>query len=402
MRLCVKSVLSLLILGNSLLAQTTSPAKPPQSANPSSSEKLLPDMKISMDKVRVLLDKAKEESTRGNEQEENKYLAELNTMARQAYDLQDITTCETIFRQILNIKDNFSDALLGLADLYRRTNPIWAVEYYSRYLKDNPSDSGAYYGRGSCYLARDAYSLAIQDLQNLIRLEPNHVPGLTNLALAYRGLAREKANNPDVFKQAVDYMRQAVQAAESGQDPESRKIIPDLKYRLGVLCFEYGQILQKAQPSESNFEDAIKSLNDAMNSAKDMADADPENVEAINQVLSCFDTLTEVYSALAKANPKDPFPFVRLAALTRQKIEIQNRSALVLMVGYYKKAVDVDPSAADIWGTLAQTYAQLRNFKGALNAVNKAVTLVPGNQEYKKMRDQFIAATQPATRPKAK
>jgi tetratricopeptide (TPR) repeat protein len=406
MQFFLKSILTLILFlaGFSVcFAQAVKSVQAPPARQPAPVGKALSDTKINMGKVKILLDKAKDEILKGNEQEANKYLAELSDMARQAWDVQDITTSETIFRQILNTNDHYSDALLGLAELYRRTNPIWAVDYYTRYLKENPSDPAAYYGRGSCYLARNAFSLAIQDLQYLVdRLEPNHVPGLTNLALAYRGQAADKSSDPDLFKKAVEYMRRAVLAGGTLQDPEGKKMLPELKYRLGRLSFEYGQLLQKAQPGENNFDDAIRTLNDALGTARDQAYSDPENNEALNQVLSCIDALTEVYTAVAQINPKDPGPYLKLANLASQRVEIQNRGSLVLMSEYYKKALDADPSVVETWVLQANIYKQLHDFKGAMNALNKAIALAPANLEFKKMRDQLVASTQPATQPKTK
>ena len=214
--------------------------------------------------------------------------------------MEDITTAEAIFRQVLILKPDNAEALFGIAELYRRTNPIMAVEYYTRYIQNHPSDPAAYYGRGSCYLAREAYSLAIQDLETLInRLEPNNIGGLTNLALAYRGRAIEKNYDPDLFKKAVDTMTTAVTTAEASNKPEAKKLLPELKYRLGRLIFENQQIIARAQTGKANFSDAINYLKQSIQESFDASSHDLNNNQAVSQMILGYDALSEIFQPRA-------------------------------------------------------------------------------------------------------
>jgi len=363
-----------------------------QSTQPASQPAVTADNKINMNRVKILLDKAREEILRGNDADAGKYLSELSEIARQAWNFQDVTTCETVFRQILTVKADYPDALLGLAELYRRTNPVWATEFYSKYLQMNPSDVAAYYGRGSCYLTREAYTLAIQDLKYLVdQLSPTHVGGLTNLALAYRGRAIERNRDPELFNQAVEYMKRAVQSAEMMKnDPETLQTIPELRYRLGRLIFEYDQILAAAQ-REVDYKDAISSLMLAIQSAYQAVAHNPENIDLLNQIIYSFDALSEVYSAQIQLNPKDPLPYMQLAKVIQKKMEVQNRQSLVLMSNFYRKAVEADPKSAEGWLALAVTYDQLGMKKTAIEAVEKAISLDPDNANLKKIRDSIQA-----------
>ncbi len=356
--------------------------------------------KADMSKVKILLNKAKEAILQGDDNSANQSLSEVVAIARQAWDLGDITTSEAIFRQVLILKPDNADALFGIAELYRRTNPVMAVEYYSRYILNHPGDPAAYYGRGSCYLAREAYSLAIQDLETLInRLEPNNVGGLTNLALAYRGRAIEKNYDPDLFKKAVDTMQDAVTTAESSDSVEIKKLIPELKYRLGRLIFEYQQIIAKAQAGKANFTEAIQYLEESIQESKKEAKENLNYSKAIDQIILDYDALSEIYQAQIQFKPNDPTPYMQLAKIVNLRSDVLTRQARIIALAYIKKALEIEPSAANNWKALADLYIQLDNVKEAIKALDKAISLEPANTDFQTARKKLIASTQPTTKP---
>jgi tetratricopeptide (TPR) repeat protein len=354
-----------------------------------------------MSQVKALLDKAREALIRGDEKAAGLSLSEVVAIARQAWDMGDITTSEAIFRQVLILKPDNAEALFGLAELYRRTNPIMAVEYYTRYILNHPGDPAAYYGRGSCYLAREAYSLAIQDLETLInRLEPNNVGGLTNLALAYRGRAIEQNYDPDLFKKAVDTMQLAVTAAQASDKEEIKKLLPELKYRLGRLIFEYQQIIAKAQSGKADFSEAIQSLEESIQESQTSSLHNLDDAQAINQMVLSYDALSEIYQAQSQLDPNNSTPYMELAAIAVQRTAALARQSQIAALGYVKKALEVDPAVAKNWATLADLYAQLGNVDEAINAIDKAIKLEPDNAALKAARKKWIASTQPTTQPK--
>jgi tetratricopeptide (TPR) repeat protein len=351
---------------------------------------------ISRDKVRILLDKAREEGMKGNDDEQKKYLGQLSEIARQAWELQDAETCGAIFKQILSVKVDFLDALLGLAELYRRTNPIMAVDYYTKYMALNPNDPSAYYGRGSCYLSRNMYTLAIQDLKNLVvRLEPNHVGGLANLALAIRGQAAVKANDPELFREALEYMVRAVQAAAESKDPDIRRMIPELKYRLSQMSFDYNRILVQAKSAQASYDETISRAKDAIQTAVEISNANPEDRQAMNQILLALDILGEVYGAQIQENPKNPAPYLEMAKLINQKLMVQERDSQLLILSYIRKAVEADPKVPQNWFLLFQGYAQLGMSKQALSAIEKALALDPMNKQYRNVQAELMKRMRP-------
>ncbi len=362
------------------------------------------DDSINKDEVKRLLDKAQQAILRGDDIGADKYLSQVVDIAYKAWDLGDATTSESIFRQVLKLKSDYPKALFGLAELYRRMNPSWAIEYYTRYMRVNPGDPAAYFGRGTCYLMQQAYSLAIQDLKYLVdRLEPNHIQGLTNLALALRGKAIEQNYDHDLFKQAVEYMGRAVDAAlqMSGQSKDIKALLPALFYRYGRLQFEYQQILAKANPEQADFSGAIQSLEKSIRYAKALFSEDKSKADAVNQIILSLDALTEVYNAITDINPKDSQAYIELLKLTSRKAYALGLQMKLLGLQYLKKGIEANAQDAQLWFLLSQQYVRLDMIKQAIDAINKALEISPNEVVFKKYKASLIASTQPTSKPAA-
>ncbi len=360
---------------------------------------------INQNEVKKLLDEAQQAILRGDDIGADKYLGQAVDIAYKAWDLGDATTSETIFRQILKLKSDYPKALFGLAELYRRLNPSWAIEYYTRYIRVNPGDPAAYFGRGTCYLMQQAYSLAVQDLKYLVdRLEPNHIQGLTNLALALRGRAVEQNYDPDLFKQAIEYMRRAVESAaqQADKSEEVRKLMPVLLYRYGRLQFEYQQILAKANPNDADFSDAIKSLEQSISYSKQVFEGNKTNGEAVNQIILSLDALTEVYNAITDINPKDSQAYIELLRLTARKAYALGLQMKLLGLEYLKKGIDANKEDPQLRFLLSQQYFKLGMPKKAIEAIDEALKISPNEIVFKKYKAFLVASTQPAKNNKNK
>ncbi len=363
-----------------------------------------PKPSIDQTRVKQLLDKAQQAILRGDDLGADKYLGQAVDIAYKAWDLGDATTSESIFRQILKLKSDYPKALFGLAELYRRINPSWAIEYYTRYLRVNPGDPAAYFGRGTCYLMRNAYSLAVQDLKYLVdRLQPNHIQGLTNLALALRGQAVEQNYDPDSFKQAVDYMRRAVESAKQQTDkPEIKELISSLLYRFGRMQFEYQQILAKANPEQANFNDAINSLEQSIAQAKKILKEKPDDAQIVNQIILSLDALTEVYNEMIRINPKDTQAYDKLVKLTVRKSYALAMQLKLTGLGYLRKGVQANDKDPELRFMLSRQYAQMGMIKDAIQQIEQAIKLAPNTEKYKQFKRMLIASTQPSTKPAKK
>ncbi len=354
--------------------------------------------------VKEKIDKARREILLGNELKANKILDQVVDLAYQAWKLKDVTASEAIFRQVLALKSDQIKALFGLAELYRRTNPLWAVDYYSRYLRVNPGDPAAYFGRGSCYLDRGAYSLAIQDLKYLVdRLEPDHVMGLTNLALALRGRAIEQNYDVDLFKEAVGYMERAVKVVRNSSNKKSPSELPELEFRLGRLTFEYDQVVAKSNPKSADYSKAIAAFQRSITYS--LAILKTESLDskdtAINQIKLSLSALSDVYKAETDIDPKNPKPYLSLARISKEQIRFESMLLTVSAIKYLQKAVEVDPSLDNAWFGLAIHYGDLGMFQKAYESVNKALKLAPDNKNYMQYRANIVRAIRAAKQKKA-
>lgn len=368
--------------------------------------------KIDQQQIRVLLDKAREATLLGKTAEAQKSLDELVEIARQGFSIKDSEVSTSILRSILDLDPRHMGALFNLAEIYRHTSPLRAVNYYNLYLEANPNSQAALFGRGSCYLGREAYSLAIADLKRLVQeLNPNHIPGLTNLGLATAGRAAEKNYDPEMMKEAVGHIQRAVELAEaSPEDPTAQAMLPDLRIRLARLNFNYQKILEQGSGG-ANFGEAVKLFGDAMKLVRQHVQSDPANPETINLLSQCYDGISGVYDAETQRNPQDPRPYLALAdlVLIRTK-EVDMLYAHVRSIIYLSRAIQKNPEMANLHVATARAYENLARFMAvelrmnpqaavqkAIEAVSEAKRLDPQRaDQYDQMVEKLVAATQPA------
>ncbi len=350
--------------------------------------------KVTMGEVKKLLDQAQEAILAGNEAKGDQILNEVVDLGYKAWNLKETTMAETIFRQILKLKPDHLKALFGLAELYRMTNPLWAIDYYTKYLQSNPGDAAGYFGRGTCYLQIGSYTLAIQDLKYLVtRLAPDHIEGLTNLALALRGKATEENYDPELYEQAIEYMKRAVDSAVQRVDEDKTLVnmIPELKYRLGRLMFEYQQVLARAKPEDVDYDQPVGILWEAVKDAENLLRENPRDEEMVNKILLCYDALTEVYSAKSKAKENDVDSYLQLAKLTEEKAHMLAYKQHIYGLFYLEEAVKNSDKTPEIWYELAKRYVFFGMGKEAIEAISKARTLAPQNAKYKRWESIILS-----------
>jgi len=374
-----------------LLTASSVPAEPNQDSPPPVGPAVIKDL---MDKARKALDA-------GNEAQAQGFLKQLVNLGAAAWEAEDAATAESIFQQILRLDPSQPDALLAMAGLLRQTDrPGWAIEYYTRFLRVNPADPAGYFGRGTAYLSMETFSLAIQDLKHLIEdLDPGHIDGLTNLALALRGKASDAGGDVEQFAEAVQYMRRAVQLAQNNPSEENRRKLPDLRYRLGALILQHQQALAKAQPDQADFSEAIRQTETAIAEARELMQAQPMEMAYIQLILQCFDVLSRIQQSAAELHSDDPKPYLALSELATRRTTYQTRRALIMSANYLKRALQIDAANAEAHERLARVYADLGAFEQAIEQINEAVRIAPTKVAYKDLKERLIAATQPATQP---
>lgn len=330
----------------------------------------------------------------GDDAKADEAFRELVEWARQAFEVHDVETAKAILRQIVNLSD-YPEAHFTLAEIYRQTGwPMWALRHYEEYLKQNPADPAAHFGKGVCHLAKDQFALAVHHLKNLIELDPNHVLGLSNLALAVRGRSMTKNRDLDLYTEALDYMRQAVTAA--ADDEKEREQLGDHRLRLATFTFEYQTFLLAAnRPDEVDFDESLDLFGQAAVDVDKELRKDPVSLALLNLLGQCYDGITSVYRVKAEREPNDPEPYLRLAALADRRKLLDARKWDVLALEYLQKARDASPQDAYIHALYAQGCTRLGLSSHALEAIEQAIKLDPDNKDYQEFKVRLALATQP-------
>lgn len=96
-----------------------------------------------------------------------------------------------------------ADAMLRCANALQDARMYGeAIDYYRRYLERNPSNVNARVDLGVCYFDLDDFTPAIKEMEEAVRLQPNHQLGTFNL-----GIVNLKAGNQ---AKAMEWFRKAV------------------------------------------------------------------------------------------------------------------------------------------------------------------------------------------------
>jgi tetratricopeptide (TPR) repeat protein len=351
--------------------------------------------------VRSLIDQARQARLRGDIDEQNRIFDQLVEASRTGFLSQNVELSVSILRQILDLDPRYPRALFTLAEIYRQVNPVWATEYYNRYLRENPNDPAALFGRGTSYLARNAFSLAIRDLKRLIdELDPDNVPAMANLAMALAQKSAEQGNNDEMYRQALEYMSRAVETARRDDNPQSLTMLPDLLYRLAKMNFGYQQaVMQRA--GQPDWTAVIGQYDAAIRVSSQMSASAPVNRQFVDQLRACYDGLVEVYHVISERSPNDPQPYIAMAQLSEARMEVEQRRSQILATEYLKRATEVAPNDGALRMILAERgYMKLGMVSEAIVEVDAAIQMDPANAaKYQAVRAKFVATTQPTSSP---
>ncbi len=363
-----------------------------------------PSIRVDPQQIRMLMDKARDATLKGNKTQADGYLEQLVEVARQGFITDDLDLASITLRKVLDLDPSFSSALFTLAELYRMTNPVLAVEYYNKYLRANPNDTNALLGRGMCYLGREKYALAVRDLQRLVdELDPTNVDGLAHLGLALAGRAGQRGPDPEMFKEAIQYFGRAVKLAEDRTDAESRAMLGKLKQRYAGLHFSY-QMIMSLGSGGANYDEVIKYFADAITTLDKQVGNNPRDIQVLNTLQECYNKLMEVYLAQAEDDLKNPTPYLRLADVVQRATRITIRRSALMSLNYVEQAVEIAPENSVLQHKLMQALARIGMYEEAIKAVDKAAELDPRNKDQfdklrKGLQEQLDKRKQTGGRP---
>lgn len=350
--------------------------------------------------MRVLIEKARAASIRGDSAEAERHLSSLVDLAYTLYDMENYELAESVLNQVLMLRSDYGKALFALAELYRETHrPQWAVARYTAYLKGNPADPKAWFGRGTCYYTRGVFDLAIHDLAYLVeKLQPKHVLGLANLAFSYRAKSAKENNDLELFEKGVGCVNRAVEAAQDSTDEEIQGMLPELRYYRAQFLAEREGIISKSRPKDVNFTDAKAAYEDAMRTANLALREDPRDLNAISILDLCYSGLGRIYAIEAQLDPKDPEPHMKLAQLTQMRSRLKVHRDRVIELQYIEQAVAIVPTNARYHALRAQALMGIGSVDAALQAIGQARKLDPSNEDYRTFETRLRQSTQPVRR----
>jgi len=407
----IRYVLAVLVVfavnGSDLSAQTEPPIPDNLPAVMPPSEQAIPQ-KPEPRRIRALMDNARQAILRGDDRQANSIFDQLTEIAREGFAVNDVATSVSVLRRVLDLNPRHPAALFNLAEIYRQTDqPIWAVDYYNQYLQEVPNDPAALFGRGSCYLLRGHYSLAIADLHRLVEeLDPKNVSALANLAVALASRAEQKGQNPAMYERAITRMTQAVRFATQADDPETYDMLPDLFYRLAKLNFVYQQLLEQG-PGGADYQIPLDYYKQALALNAEALMTEPTNALILDRMGLCYDGLMEIYHLQSERDPKNITAYLELAGLADRRAKIEVHRAAILALEFLKKAVEVKPDDVALHVKLARNgYSPLGMFDKAIAEIQEAMKLDPKNKKgFQELINGYMktrAATQrAASRPRS-
>ncbi len=277
-----------------------------------------------------------------------------------------------------------------------------AVWEYQKALAMNPQLAPAYNGIGIAYTMLEKYSEAIDAQQKALALQPDFVEAHAGLGLAY--LKQNRA------EPALKHYRQAV--ALDPQFLEAHQKIAMILLNLGsyAAAVETYQKIIALKPDEAEayhnlglcYAHQARADSDtgqqlAPNLTAAALTALEKAVDLSSQSLTQSPFLVETYYLIGELQAskgdfrkaekaylasKLPKAYHALAQLSAKKADTEPSVTLETARRYAQQAIDLDPSVASYYNTLALIEFRQGDYRRAEKAIRKALELEPNNQNY--------------------
>lgn len=233
-----------------------------------------------------------------------------------------------------------------------------ATEEFLAVVQARPDDAASHYGLGNFHMARHDLDLAITSFERSIQLQPDVIPPLVNVSIAYNLAGRNE--------QAEASLRRALKI-EPGSAP--------VNLNLGLLLAESGRLAEAAEALRAAFKADPRSATAAYNLGVMLAETSP--AEALDWCRKAH--------ALRPAEPKYAYT---LAFFLKQGGQTDEA------IGVLRPIVDGRAAHADSYLLLGRMYEETGQTGAAAELYQRAATIpqfTPDVQEHFAARAQAIA-----------
>ena len=189
------------------------------------------------------------------------------------------------FSRVVELKPDYSNAWFNLGEIRRELGELdKAVDDYSRAIRLKPDDFGALMGRGQAFFRLRRLREALEDFQRSLVLNPHSADAYANRGDTYQGLGMwEQAAEDLRHANQLDKMSsRAYQAAAwlMATCPEARFRQADLAVQAAEHAIQLAgtrdqrclDTLAAAYANAGRFDEAVTTLNKAMDSTKNERD----------------------------------------------------------------------------------------------------------------------------------
>lgn len=268
--------------------------------------------------------------------------------------LEEYARAEVALKKVLEITPDFPDALYDLAYLYfKRDMMESAMKYTEQLLRWAPKHMEGKKLKAHIYLESNQLEAARELINAMLKESPENVELIIIL-----GMILQRENR---FEEALLLYQEALE-----KDPDDKM---NLKYHIYQI-----------RDKQGHFDQAIEALQDIYDSKTgtiaeseirmDLAKAYSKKASALLQMghteeaIDCYQQASG-YNALYSA------PYYGLGQIYEAQNDLEG--AIV----YYKKVLDVEPTAGEMYLKIALLYDQLGKYDEAIACINQGESVLP-------------------------
>jgi tetratricopeptide (TPR) repeat protein len=263
------------------------------------------------------------------------------------------------------------------------------IAYYTARIRDDPTDPASYSRRGLIYVDQGALGLAVADFNESIRLDPAREVYYLNRGVAYR-------TGKDYTRALADFDKAIKLDPAYARAYLNRGIAWAEKKEYDKAIADFGQTIKYNPKSSWAYNNRGNVWIDKKEYAKAMADEDeaikldPNNSAAyinrgsIYRIRNEYERALSDYSRAVKVDPTNPLSHHARAWLLATCPEAKVRDGKAAVAEALRaNALDKGKDPHDL-GTLAAAYAELGNFRRAVEFQGRAQKLYRDSDDYRK------------------